>query len=152
MSNPLYGSNSYDSMVGWKKNMSPLKDLGTLGDNITLNAYDMLNNLGITCDPTAARNATTPTAAELIAAIADKSSSEKCMKGDTCEFLLINGGTAGVDESITLVAGSNVTLAGNVQVENSDTTHDAFSVGSAVFLIHVTDPSGSGAVTIVRKS
>ena len=78
MSNPLYGSNSYDSMVGWKKNMSPLKDLGTLSGNITLNAYDMLNNLGIACDPNgSARNATTPTAAELIAASNKEGSSIK---------------------------------------------------------------------------
>ena len=152
MANPLYGSNKGDGQVGWLLNeKNGIKAHGTLGDNLTLTAYDMVNYIAHSCDPAAARNITTPTAAQLVSAIAAKASDGKCVDGDTFQFCFINAGTAGADESCTMVAGTGVTLVGNVEVENADTASDAISSGSGLFLVHVTNSiSGSEAVSLVR--
>jgi len=152
MGNPLYGQNKDDGQVGWLQNQpSGVKDHGTLGDNLTLTAADMVNHVAHTCDPAAARNITTPTAALIVAAIKAKASDGQCKLGDTFQFCFINGGTAGADESCTMVAGSGVTLVGNVEVENLDTASDAISSGSGLFSVHVTNAvSSSEAVSLIR--
>ena len=150
MANPLYGQNKADGNIGWVKNSS-IKAHGTLADNLVLVARDMVYSFAHTCDPAAARNITTPTAALIVAAMKDKASDGKCVTGDTFQFSFINLGTAGADETCTLVAGSGVTIVGFADVENSDTTHDAFSVGSSLWGVHVTNAkAGSEAVSVVR--
>tara|TARA_R100000458_G_scaffold55742_1_gene59973 strand:+ start:469 stop:933 length:465 start_codon:yes stop_codon:yes gene_type:complete len=152
MANPLYGQNKADGQVGWLQNEpNGVKDHGTLADNLTLTAYDMVNHVAHTCDPAAARNITTPTAAQIVAAIKVKASDSQCKAGDTFQFCFINAGTAGDDESCTMIAGSGVTLVGNVEVENRDTASDAISSGSGLFLVHVTNAvSSSEAVSLIR--
>ena len=152
MANPLYGSNKADGQVGWLLNETHgVKAHGTLADNLTLTAYDMVNYVAHSCDPAAARNITTPTAVQIVSAISDKKSGGNCETGDTFQFCFINLGTEGVDESCTMVAGSGVTLVGNVQVENFDTASDAISSGSGLFLVHVTNAtSSSEAVSVIR--
>ncbi len=152
MANPLYGQNKADGQVGWLLNeKNGVKAHGTLGDNLTLTASDMVNYVAHSCDPAAARNITTPTAAQIVSAISTKKTGGDCVSGDTFQFCFINLGTAGVDETCTMVAGSGVTLVGFADIENSATTHDAFSVGSGLFLVHVTNAkSSSEAVSLIR--
>tara|TARA_A100001391_G_scaffold189114_1_gene160266 strand:- start:462 stop:926 length:465 start_codon:yes stop_codon:yes gene_type:complete len=152
MSNPLYGQNIADGKLGWCKNYPVgIKDHGTLGDNLLLDATDMVNSFAHSCDPAAARNITTPTAAQLIAAITEKKSGGACKVGDTFNFTFINAGTAGDDETCTMVAGSGVTIVGAPEIENPANTHDAFSSGSGLFAIHVTNvKSSSEAVSLIR--
>ena len=154
MANPLYGQNKADGQIGWIQNYElGIKAHGTLADNLVLTAHDMVNYIAHTCDPAAARNITTPTAAQIVAAMKVKSSDGKVVKGDTFKFTFINAGTAGADESCTIVAGTGITLVGNVEVENLDTASDAISSGSGLFAIHVTNAiSGSEAVSVIRLS
>ena len=152
MANPLYGQNKADGNIGWLQNYeNGIKDHGTLGDNLVLTANDMVNAVAHTCDPAAARTVTTATAALIVAAMKVKASDSKCVAGDTFQMCFINGGTAGADETCTMTAGTGVTVVGFADVENSVTTHDAFSGGSSLWAVHVTDAeSGSEAVSIIR--
>ena len=149
MANPLYGSNKADGQLGWLQNNDGVKAHGTLGDNLTLDADDMVKYVAHSCDPAAARNITTPTAAQIVTAI--KTKSGQCSAGDSFQFCFINAGTAGADESCTIVAGTGITLVGNVEVENPDTASDAISSGSGLFSVHVTNAtSSSEAVSVIR--
>ena len=150
MANPLYGQNKADSHIGWRQNSSVTAH-GTLAGNLTLDASEMVNSIAQTCDPAAARNITTPTAAQIVAAMKVKASDGKCEVGDTFLWSFVNAGTAGADESCTIVAGSGVTLVGNVEVENADTASDAISSGSGLFAIMVDNAvSSSEAVSVIR--
>jgi hypothetical protein len=150
MANPLYGQNKADGSIGWLNNTS-VKAHGTLAGNLTLTAHDMVNSMVHSCDPAAARNITTPTAALIVAAMKVKASDSKCVTGDTFQWCFVNAGTAGEDESCTMVAGTGVTLVGGVVIENYAATHDAFSSGSGLFAVHVTNAaSGSEAVSLIR--
>ena len=152
MANPLYGQNKADGNIGWLQNYeNGVKDHGTLGDNLVLTAYDMVNAVAHTCDPADARSVTTATAALIVAAMKEKASDSKCVAGDTFQMCFINGGTAGADESCTMTAGTGVTVVGNAEVENLDTASDAISSGSSLWAVHVTNAaSGSEAVSIIR--
>ena len=150
MANPLYGQNKADGNIGWVQKSS-IKAHGTLAGNLVLVAEDMVNSCAHTCDPAGARNITTPTAALIVAAMKVKASDGKCVSGDTFQFSFINAGTAGEDETCTMVAGSGVTIVGFADIENPATTHDAFSVGSSLWGVHVTNAkSGSEAVSVIR--
>tara|TARA_R110000782_G_scaffold89463_3_gene172099 strand:- start:1979 stop:2437 length:459 start_codon:yes stop_codon:yes gene_type:complete len=150
MANPLYGQNKADGNIGWVQKSS-IKAHGTLGSNLVLAAEDMVNSCAHTCDPAAARNITTPTAALIVAAMKVKASDGKCVSGDTFQFSFINAGTAGADETCTMVAGTGVTIVGFADIENPVTTHDAFSVGSSLWGVHVTNAkSESEAVSVIR--
>ena len=150
MANPMYGQNKADSNIGWRRK-SAVKAHGTLGDNLTLDATDMVNSIAHTCDPAAARNITTPTAAQIVAAMKVKASDGKVSQGDTFQFSFVNAGTAGEDESCTVVAGTGITLVGGVVFENYAATHDAFSSGSGLFAVQVDNAtSGSEAVSVIR--
>jgi hypothetical protein len=151
MGNPLYGQNKADGQVGWLQNHKVTKAHGALGDNLTLTAANMIDCLAITADPAAARNITTPTAALVVAAIKVRADDGKCEIGDSFTFSFINIGTAGVDETCTMVAGTGFTLIGFADVENPVTTHDAFSAGSSLWAVQVTNNiSGSEACDIIR--
>ena len=151
MGNPLYGQNKADGQVGWLQNHKVTKANGALGDNLTLTAADMIDSVAISADPAAARNITTPTAALTIAAIKVRAEDGQCEIGDTFQFSFINVGSVGIDETCTMVAGTGYTLIGFADVENPFTTHDAFSVGSSLWAVQVTNNvSGSEACDIIR--
>ena len=151
MANPLYGQNKADSRVGWKTNKQAYLNLGTT-TAVVLVASNMTNNAAIAGDPNgSARTVTTPTAALMVAEIKLHSSDGTCNDGDGFEFSFINTGTAGEDETYTMTAGTGFTVVGFADVENADTTHDAFSVGSSLWRVHVTDAtSSSEACDIIR--
>ena len=150
MANPMYGQNKADSRVGQVTNKAIAVNLGTLGDNITLTATDMVTAGAIYCDPAAARNATTPTAALLIAEMETYTGCTANV-GDSFEFSLINPGTAGADETITVVAGTGITLIGAPEVENTDNTHDAFSSGSGLFRVQMTGAATCDVIRLAQK-
>ena len=86
MANPLYGQNKADGNIGWVQKSS-IKAHGTLGSNLVLAAEDMVNSCAHTCDPAAARNITTPTAALIVAAMKVKASDGKCVSGEGLQIL-----------------------------------------------------------------
>ena len=146
----MYGQNKSDSSLGWLTTSST-KAHGTLGDNLVLTAFDLVENIAHTADPAAARTITTPTAALIVAAIKVKASDSKCSAGDTFQFSFINLGSVGVDETCTMTAGTGCTVVGFADIENPVTTHDAFSVGSSLWAVQVTNAlSGSEAVDVIR--
>ena len=150
MANPLYGQNKADGNIGWRRKSS-VKANGRLAGNLTLEAADMVNSIAHSCDPAAARNITTPTAAQIVAAMKVKASDGKCEVGDTFLWSFVNAGTAGADESCTMTAGTGVTVVGNAEVENADTASDAISTGSSLWAVQVTNAtSGSEAVSVIR--
>ena len=146
MANLMYGQNKADGRVGQVTNKAKAVNLGTLGDNVTLDATEMVTAPAIYCDPAGARNATTPTAALLISAMETYTGCNANV-GDGFEFSLINAGTSGADETITVVAGTGITLIGAPEVENPDNTHDAFSSGSGLFRVQMT---GAAACDVIR--
>ena len=78
-------------------------------------------------DPTTDRAWTLTTAALAVAG------TEGVKVGDTLDFSIINIGTAGADEIITLAAGTGGTLVGSGAVLTADPVNDAFSSGSGLF-------------------
>ena len=151
MANPLYGQNKADGQVGWLQNHKVTKAHGALRDNLVLTAADMIDSVAISADPAAARTITTPTAALTIAAIKVRADDGKCEIGDTFKFSFINVGTAGDDETCTMTAGTGYTIIGFADVENPVTTHDAFSTGSSLWAVQITNNvSGSEACDIIR--
>lgn len=116
----------------------------TLGANHTLTIAELLTGVAA-FDGAAARNLVSPTAALSVAGVSGVS------VGDCIDFSIINTGTAGVDETLSVTAGTGATLVGFMDVENSDTTHDAFSSGSGLFRIRFTNVTpGSEAYTVYR--
>ena len=91
----------------------------------------------IAMDPTADRAWTLPTAALAVAGVSGVA------VGDCIDFSVINIGTAGADEIITLAAGANGTLVGSGAVLTSDPVDDAFSSGSGLFRIRFTNVTDS---------
>ena len=146
MGNPMYGQNKADSRVGHVTNKAKYLNLGTT-TAVVLDATQMLENAAIAGDPNgSARTVTTPTAALMITAI-ETYSGTAAEVGDGFEFSFINTGTAGIDETITVVVGTGVTLIGFSDVENPFTTHDAFSVGSSLWRVQKT---AAAACDIIR--
>lgn len=71
--------------------------------------------------------------------------------GDTLDFSIINIGTAGADEIITLAAGTNGTLVGSGAVLTSDPVDDAFSSGSGLFRLQFDNvTAGAEAISCYR--
>tara|TARA_R110000823_G_scaffold225986_1_gene353721 strand:- start:241 stop:678 length:438 start_codon:yes stop_codon:yes gene_type:complete len=70
---------------------------------------------------------------------------------DTVDFSIINIGTAGVDEIITLAAGTGGTLVGSGAVLTSNAVDDAFSSGSGLFRLQFDEVTvGSEAISVYR--
>ena len=109
----------------------------------TVTIAEIVNGV-IRMDPTAARAFTVTTSALALAGLPG------AKVGDSLDFCIINTGTAGVDESITVSAGTDGTLIGFGQVENSVETHDAFSVGSGLFRFQFTSVTGDGTYDLIR--
>jgi hypothetical protein len=95
-------------------------------------------------DPTADRAWTLPTAALAVAGVTGAA------VGDCIDFSVINIGTAGADEIITLSAGSNGTLVGSGAILTSDPVNDAFSSGSGLFRLRFTAVTGTETYTVYR--
>jgi hypothetical protein len=74
----------------------------------TLTAAELLNSKLFTCTPTAARDFTTATAAQIVAALADE------IAGTSFEFTIVN--KAASTHAITLVGGTDVTINGAAAV------------------------------------
>ncbi len=74
----------------------------------TLTAAELLNSKMFTCTPTAARNFTTATAAQIVAALTDE------VAGTSFEFTIVN--RAADTHAITLVGGTSVTIVGAAAV------------------------------------
>ena len=153
MGNPMYGGNSADARIGHITNKGNYLNLGTT-TAVVLDAGQMLRLAAIAGDPNgSARTVTTPTAALIVAAIKEYSSDGKCNAGDGFELSVINTGTAGENETYTMTAGTGFTVVGFADIENPATTHDAFSVGSSLWRVHITNAvSGSEAADIIRLS
>jgi len=96
-------------------------------------------------DPEAARDFTLPTAELAVAGCPG------CVVGDSIDFCIINEGTAGADETISVVTAAGATLIGNMDVENPESTHDAFSSGSGLFRLQFTNVTDSSeSYTLLR--
>jgi len=98
----------------------------------------------ITMDPTADRAWTLPTAALAVAGVTGAAI------GDCIDFSVINTGTAGADEIITLAAGANGTLVGSGAILTSDPVNDAFSGGSGLFRLRFTAVTGTETYHVYR--
>ena len=98
----------------------------------------------ITMDPTADRAWTLPTAALATAGVVGAAI------GDCIDFSVINTGTAGADEIITLAAGANGTLVGSGAILTSDPVNDAFSGGSGLFRLRFTAVTGTETYHVYR--
>ena len=98
----------------------------------------------ITMDPTADRAWTLPTAALAVAGVTGAAI------GDCIDFSVINTGTAGADEIITVAAGANGTLVGSGAVLTSDPVNDAFSGGSGLFRLRFTAVTGTETYHVYR--
>jgi len=98
----------------------------------------------ITMDPTADRAWTLPTAALATAGVTGAAI------GDCIDFSIINTGTPGADEIITVAAGANGTLVGSGAILTSDPVNDAFSGGSGLFRLRFTAVTGTETYHVYR--
>tara|TARA_R100001443_G_scaffold3990_4_gene12042 strand:+ start:888 stop:1325 length:438 start_codon:yes stop_codon:yes gene_type:complete len=122
----------------------PLAATAIASGDHTITIADIQNGI-LRSDPAAARDFTLPTAALAVAG------TPGCNVGDCIDFHIINLGTAGENETITVVTASGATLIGFMDVENSATTHDAFSVGSGMFRLQFTNVTASSeAYDLIR--
>lgn len=105
-------------------------------DAATTLTADQTTNAVVTMTPGAARNLTTATAAQIVAAIPEP------RVGTTFELTVVNGAAA--THAITLVAGSGVTLGGVAAMAT------IAAASSATYLGRITNVS-TPAVTFYRK-
>ena len=104
-----------------------------------------IRNEIIQMDPAADRAFTLSTAALAVAG------TPGCKVDDTLDFVIINTGTAGADEIITLAAGTGGTLVGSGAVLTSDPVNDTFSSGSGLFRLYFDNVTAeSEAITVYR--
>ena len=116
----------------------------TLADNKTLTIAEILTGL-YAADGEAARNLVSPTAALAVAGVSGVS------VGDCIDFSVINTGTTGADETLTVTAGTGATLVGFMEVATPDGATDAEYSGSGLFRIRFTNVTGgSEAYTVYR--
>ena len=96
------------------------------GTALTVTIAQIRNGI-LRMDPTADKAWTLPTAALAVAGV------DGVQVNDSIDFSIINIGTAGADEIITLAAGTGGTLVGSGAVLTSNAVDDAFSSGSGLF-------------------
>ena len=141
MSNPLYGQNKYDAVVGTKIN--PGVPQAAIGGTGTLTIAMILKQI-LEEDPAGAATWTLPTAALAVAGV------EGAEIGDCLDFWVINTDATN-DVAITIAAGTGGTLVGNMEVESPETTAEKISSGSGMFRLRFTGvASGSEAYTVYR--
>ena len=112
--------------------------------NKTLTIAQLLTGV-LEADPTADRTWTLPTAALAVAGVTGVA------VGDCIDFSVINTGTAGADEIITVAIGSGGTLVGSGTVPVATDTHDANSVGSGMFRIRFTNVTSSSEAYVCYR-
>lgn len=106
----------------------PVKEVVTLSDaDATLTAANLISQGILKITPTAARDLTTPTAAQIIALLTGY------QLGTSFEFTVVN--IAGYN--VEILAGTNVTLVGNMVTNDSSST----------YLVTVTSPT---AVSLIK--
>ena len=99
----------------------------------------------VVMDPTADRAFTLTTAALAVAGVVGAA------VGDCIDFSIINTGTAGADEIVTLAAGTGGTLVGSGAVLTTDPVNDAFSSGSGLFRLRFANvTAGAEAIVVYR--
>jgi hypothetical protein len=104
-----------------------------------------IQNGVIRMDPTTDRAFTAPTAALAVAG------TPGCAVGDCIDFVIINTGTAGEDEIITLSADTGGTLIGNGAVGTPQPVDAEYSSGSGLFRLQFTNVTASSeAINIIR--
>ena len=74
-----------------------------------------------------------------------------CAVGDCIDFAIINIGTEGADEIVTLAAGTGGTLIGSGAVLTSDPVNDAFSGGSGLFRLRFANVTASSEAIVVYR-
>ena len=122
----------------------PLAAAAKTAGAYTITIADIHNGI-IRMDPEAARDFTLPTAALAVAG------TPGCKVDDTLDFVIINTGTAGADEIITLSADTGGTLVGSGAVLTSDPVNDAFSSGSGLFRLYFDNvTTDSEAISVYR--
>ena len=100
----------------------------------------------ILCDPTADAAHTLPTAADAVAGVTNVA------VGDCIDFVVINTGTAGQDEIITVAANaSGGTLVGSGTILAPHETQSNHNSGSAQFRIRFTNVSSSSEAYVVYR-
>ena len=112
--------------------------------NKTLTIAQLLTGI-LEADPAADRTWTLPTAALAVAGVTGVA------VGDCIDFSVINTGTAGADEIITVAIGSGGTLVGSGTVPVATDTHDANSVGSGMFRIRFTNVTSSSEAYVCYR-
>ena len=120
---------------------------GDLGSGAkTLTIAQILTGV-ILCDPTADAAHALPSAALAVAGVTDVA------VGDCIDFVLINTGTAGEDEIITVSAGSGGTLHGSGAILAPHKTQSNHHSGSGMFRIRFTNvTAGSEAYVAYRMA
>ena len=110
----------------------------------TLTIAEIRNEI-IQMDPAADLAWTLSTAALAVAG------SPGCKVDDTLDFVIINTGTGGADEIITLAAGTGGTLVGSGAVLTANAVDDAFCSGSGLFRLYFDNVTAdSEAITVYR--
>lgn len=115
-------------------------DGGTLTGNVVLTTAQVLSGLYHADPGGAGRSVTTPTAAEIVAAVTDAKA------GVSGYLTIIN--EADADEPMTFTAGTDVTIVGNAVIEAYVATN--LNTGTSTWLWRITDSSASEAVTFYR--
>ena len=122
----------------------PLKADAIASGAHTITIAEIQNGI-LRSDPAADVNFASPTAALAVAG------TPGCKVGDCIDFSIINTGTAGADEAITVTAGTGATLIGAMTLETSSAAHDAISVGSGLFRLQFTNVTASSeAYDLIR--
>ena len=122
----------------------PVHTTVSAGTALTVTIAQILSGV-LAMDPTADKAWTLPTAALAVAGV------DGVAVGDCINFSIINTGTAGEDEIITLGAGTGGTLVGYGGVGTAIGTHDAVEIGSGLFKLRFDNvTAGSEAITVYR--
>jgi len=122
----------------------PVHTSVSAGTALTVTIAQILSGV-LVMDPTADKGWTLPTAALAVAGV------DGVAVGDCINFSIINTGTAGEDEIITLGAGTGGTMVGYGGVGTPTDTHDAVEIGSGLFKLRFDNvTAGSEAITCYR--
>lgn len=114
----------------------PTPNAATASGGHTITIAEIRNEI-LRSDPAADVAFAAPTAALAVAGTPD------VKVGDCLDFYVINTGTAGADEIITVSAGSGGTLVGSGAVLTADPVNDTFSSGSGHFRLRFTNVTAS---------
>jgi hypothetical protein len=106
--NSTSGTITRKRLEDWVTALEKVAEVAETDAAQTLSASELLESKLFTCTPTAARNFTTATAAQIVAALTDEAT------GTSFEFTIVN--LAASTHAITVVGGTNVTIVGAAAV------------------------------------